>query len=125
MAKDRKCLCCGKTYRYCPSCSRVDALKPAWHATFCCEECKALWETATKFNMGKLTKEEAKQIISSISLKDKSEYVECIQRDLGNILAEDPKPKRVKRAKVQDIVEVTEEDVETSTNDPNEVVESE
>ena len=98
MAKlNRKCLCCSTRYSYCPSCSRADALLPTWHAEFCSEECMTLWQTATKYNMNKLTKSEAKDIISNLQLKPTSEYVACVQRDLENILKEEPKPKRGKR----------------------------
>lgn len=104
MVNNRTCLACGTKFSFCPSCSRRDALLPAWHATFCCEECKTLWETATKYNLKKLTKEEAMQILSALNLKDKSEYVACIQRDLNNIFKEDAKPK-AKRVKKTLIVE--------------------
>nr|DAH39509.1 MAG TPA: hypothetical protein [Caudoviricetes sp.] len=106
MAKlNRKCLCCSTRYSYCPSCSRADALLPTWHAEFCSEECMTLWQTATKYNMNKLTKSEAKGIISNLQLKPVSEYVTCVQRDLENILKEEPKPKRGKRIEVQPIDE--------------------
>ena len=113
MVNRRKCLCCGKQYDFCPSCSRRDALLPAWHATFCCDECKTLWETATKYNLNKVTKDEAMQIISALNLKDKTEYVACIQRDLNNIFKEETKqkPKRVKKSQVQ--VEMVEQNEET------------
>ena len=96
--KNRRCLSCQKSFSYCPDCSRVDALKPSYFSEFCCEDCKTLWSTATKFNMGKLTKVEAKTIISALELKPADQYVACIQRDLKNIMAEEPKPKRGKRA---------------------------
>ena len=106
MAKlNRKCLCCSTRYSYCPSCSRADALLPTWHAEFCSEECMTLWQTATKYNMNKLTKSEAKDIVSNLQLKPVSEYVTCVQRDLENILKEEPKPKRGKRIEVQPIDE--------------------
>ena len=100
---NRTCLCCGEHFRYCPSCSRADALKEPWHAEFCSETCKDLWYTATRYNMQKLTKQEAQDIIKSLPLKPASEYVACVQRDLGVILKEDPKPKRGKRIMVQPI----------------------
>lgn len=59
-----------------------------------------LWTTATKFNMEMLTKAEAKEIISELNLKEHSEYVACVQRDLSVILAEEPK-KRGKRTEMQ------------------------
>lgn len=97
MRKSRKCICCSTEYTYCPNCNGQDRLKPSWHSEFCCEDCKDLWLTATKFNMGMIEKKDAKDIISALNLKDKSEYVKCVQRDLENIFAEEPK-KRTKKA---------------------------
>ena len=99
--KTRKCLSCSKSYDFCPDCSGADRLAPAWKSEFCCEDCKTLWQTATKFNIGKLTKAEAKSIISALDLKPAEQYVACIQRDLKNIMFEEPKaepkPKRTRK----------------------------
>ena len=89
--KNRTCLCCNTTYSYCPTCGTQDRLKPTWMTEFCSEECKNLWETATKYYMNLISKEKAKEIISGLSLKPHTEYVECVQRDLKNILKEEPK----------------------------------
>ena len=87
--RDRSCICCGTRYQYCPTCSN-DRMKPTWMTEFCGEDCKELWTVATKFNMQMLTKEEVKEAISALKLKDKSVYVDCVQRDLENILGEEP-----------------------------------
>ena len=108
MRKNRQCICCSAEYSYCPDCGGHDRFKESWYSTFCSEDCKDLWLTATKFNMGMLEKQDAKDIISALNLKDKSEYVECVQRDLNNIFAadEEPKPKRGKRAEAHILDEV-------------------
>ena len=106
MQKNRKCICCSTQYSYCPTCDSADKLKPSWHSEFCSEDCKELWNTATKFNMGLIEKSDAKEIISILSLKDKSAYVACIQRDIDKILAEEPKPKRGKRAELKLLEEI-------------------
>ena len=105
MANTRKCFCCSTRYSYCPNCSGADRLKESWKATFCSEDCMTIWTTCTKFNMGRLTKSEAKEIISALTLKPTSEYVPCVQRDLGVIMKEDPKPKRSKRVVAQPVDE--------------------
>jgi hypothetical protein len=64
-----------------------------------------LWTTATKFNLGKLTKPEAKSIISELSLKPIDAYAKCVQRDLITILTDEPKPKRGKRAEMKIIID--------------------
>ena len=103
MILNKKCFCCSTRYSYCPDCSTSDKLAPSWKATFCSEDCMTIWTTCTKFNMGRLTKSEAKEIISALILKPTSEYVPCVQRDLGVILKEDPKPKRSKRVAAQPV----------------------
>lgn len=98
--KNRKCLCDNVKYSYCPDCSRADKLKPSYFTEFCSEDCMTIWTTATKYNMGKLTKSEAKEIISAINLKPIESYAQCVQRDLKVILAEEKKSRRVKPAPV-------------------------
>lgn len=134
MVKNRKCLCDGTKYSYCPDCSRADALKPTWYSDFCCETCKDLWLTLTRYNMNRLTKEEAKSIISELDLKPIESYAQCVQRDYAIVMAEEKKPKRGKRIEIQPVDEaidikkevvesVVEELVEIKIEQPEEVVE--
>ena len=105
MAKLRKCLCCQSKYSYCPDCNGADKLKPSYFATFCSEDCKTLWDSMTKFNFGTITKAEAKSIISNLQLKPVETYAACIQRDLNNVMAEEPKPKRSRKVELKPIEE--------------------
>lgn len=102
---NRKCICCNERYSYCPDCNGADRLKPSWYSEFCSETCKDLWLTCTRFNMGKLTKSEAQTVINSLPLKPATDYVACVQRDLGVILKEEstPKPKRGKRTAIKPV----------------------
>lgn len=97
--KNRTCLACSTKYSYCSTCG-TDRNKPSWYSQFCSEDCMTLWTTATKFNMEMLSKAEAKEVISELNLKDHSEYVACVQRDLAVILAEESKKGRGKRAEM-------------------------
>lgn len=108
MAKsNRTCLACRKKYSYCPTCSRADALKPRWYSEFCCETCKDLWKSLVKFNMGMLTKEETREIISNLELKPLDSYAACVQRDYAKVMV---KPKKAKKIEpVVDMVPVVEE----------------
>lgn len=103
--KTRKCLSCTTSYEYCPDCSRVDRLAPAWKSQFCSEPCATLWATLTKFGMSMLTKSEAKEIISSLDLKPIDYYVACVQRDYAKVMEPEKKPKRGKRAEMQIIID--------------------
>lgn len=101
---NKKCSCCSTKYSYCPDCSRADALKPSWYSDFCSETCKDLWLTATRFNMNRLAKSDARSIIAGLDLKPIDEYVECIKRDLKNIMAEEKKTRRTQK-KIEPVVE--------------------
>lgn len=130
--KERKCLSCATAYKYCPSCSRVDALKPAWASQFCSESCATLWTTLTKFGMDRLSKSEAKSIISELDLKSIESYVPFIQRDYAKVMAEEKKPKRGKRIEIKpidDAIEVeptiVEQTIESIVEESHEVVKQE
>ena len=116
MVKNKTCLCCGTKFSYCPDCSKKDALKPSWSSEFCSEDCMTLWTTATKYNMNKLTKSKAKSIISKLVLKPTEQYSKCVQRDLNVILAEDPKPKRGKRAELPIFDEAAPDTIKVTVN---------
>ena len=109
--RDRKCLCCGTEYKYCYTCG-IDRLKPTWMTEFCSEVCKELFETATKYNLQKLTKAEAKEIIEKLELKERSEYVECVQKDLEVIMA----PEMVEEKPVVETAPILEEMVSPKKN---------
>lgn len=104
MVKNRKCLCCSDRYSYCPDCSRADKLAPTWKAQFCSEECMTLWMTLTRYNMGKHSKSEAKEIISVLYLKPIDAYVDCVKRDYAKVMVEEKKSRKIK--KVEPIVEI-------------------
>lgn len=133
--KERKCLSCATAYKYCPDCSRADKLAPSWKAQFCSEPCMTLWTTLTKFGMNRLTKLEAKSIISELDLKPIESYAPCVQRDYAKVMAEDKKPKRGKRIEIKPIDEamdfepevvkpIIEKQIEAQPEQPIEVVES-
>lgn len=115
MANNRKCTACGTKYSYCPSCSRADALKPAYFAEFCSESCATLWSILTKYNMELTTKDEAKEIISSLDLKPIDTYAACVQRDYAKVMAEERKSRKFKKpdpVEIEPIIEPEEPIVE-------------
>ena len=99
--KNRKCLACSTLFSFCPDCSKADALKESWHAEFCSNSCKDLWTTLTKFGMGKLTKSEAKEIISALDLKPIETYAACVQRDYAKVMVEEKKPRKIRPVVVE------------------------
>lgn len=118
MASNRKCICCGEKYQYCPSCGN-DRLKETWYSAFCSETCKDLWQTLSKYSMGFINKSQAIKLINTLPLKDKSKYVACVQRDLGKLFEKEVK--RNKSVKEQVIIEKLEIE-NISTQDTNKLI---
>lgn len=104
MKKNRTCICCGTKYTYCPDCGGADRMKPFWYAEFCSEECKDIWDVATRYNMQIMNKKEAQSALGKYDLSDKSKFVDCVQRDLAAIFAEDA-PKVQPKAKTEVVKE--------------------
>ena len=114
--RTRSCYLCGSKYDYCPTCSQ-DKMKPSWMAEFHSENCKNIFDIATRFNMQLLTKEEAKAAMEQCDLTNKENFKSYVQRDLENIFAEEPK-KRGKRAEAL----IIDEEVEPVIEELHEVV---
>ena len=122
MAQNRKCLACGTKYSYCPTCSRADALKPSWYSEFCSESCMKIWTTFTKYNMNMLTKNEARSVISDLTLKPIDVYAACIQRDYTKVMIEEKKPKRGMRMEIKPFDEVADFELESVVKESHEVI---
>lgn len=109
--RTRECYLCGTKYEYCPTCSQ-DKMKPAWMAEFHDENCKNIFDICTRFNMNLMSKEEAMEVLGKCDLSNKSNFKSYVQRDIENIFAEEPKPKRGKRAELN-LVDDAEHEVVT------------
>ena len=115
--RTRECYLCSQKYEYCPTCSQ-DRMKPAWMAEFHSENCKNIFDIATRFNMQLLTREEAKAAMEQCDLSNKANFKSYVQKELENIFAE----KRGKRAEAFIIDEAIVEPV--AVEESHEVVET-
>lgn len=106
--RTRECLLCGVRYEYCPTCSQ-DKMKPTWMSEFHDENCKNIFDIATRFNMQLLTKEEAKEAMEKCDLSNKENFKDYLKRDLKNIFAEKVSKPAAKPAKAHEVVNKTEE----------------
>ena len=96
----RKCILCGKEYKYCKSCSK-DTKKETWHTLYDTENCKNISKALTDYNFKKITKEEARDILSQCDLTIKLN--DHYRNEIETIMV---KPKRGTRAKAMVIDEV-------------------
>ena len=83
---NRKCICCSVEYRYCNTCNE-DKMKPVWHTIYHNENCKNIFNTASDYLAGAITKEEARQKfdVCDLSYKNKlhNKIVEAINAVYG------------------------------------------
>ena len=85
--RQRECYLCGESYKYCNTCSQ-DKLKPSWMSEFHSESCKDIFDTCTRYNLGLLTKEQAREKLNACDLTNKASFKSYVQTDLENIFAE-------------------------------------
>ena len=111
MAKNnnRKCICCSTEYRYCNSCSE-DRTKPAWYAIYHNENCKDIFNTASDYLAGAITKEEAKQKFDACDLSYKYKLHNKITEAINAVYGEKTEIKN------ESVVEIKEEVVENTEN---------
>lgn len=120
----RKCIVCGNEYNYCRSCPK-DAKKATWYALYDNENCKNISQALTDYNFNKVTKEEAKDILSNCDLS--INLAEYYRNTLDVVMA---KPKRSKAKQIvieepiieEEIVPMVEEIKEEVQEESNGVV---
>mgnify|MGYP003301302184 CR=1 FL=1 len=71
MALDRKCIVCPDKhhYKYCSNCSGYNS-KETWRFLFCGENCRGIYDIATRFVSGKITGLQAKKELKNFDLSD-------------------------------------------------------
>lgn len=68
----RICMCCGKEYEYCPSCSKYKGT--AMSAGFDCDVCKEIFNAVSGYNIGVLTLDDVKVVLDKYNIADVSVY---------------------------------------------------
>lgn len=101
----RKCILCGSEYTYCKSCPK-DIKKETWHTLYDTENCKNISQALTNYNLKQITKEDAREILSTCDLS--IELNEHYRSEIEEIMS---KPKRGQRAKALIIDEVIPEEI--------------
>lgn len=102
--RKRECYLCGETYQYCPTCSQ-DRLKPVWMAEFHSESCKDIFDICTRYNMGLISKEQAKDALKACDLTNKENFKSYVQHDLEVIFEDETKKKSKKAEPTHEVVE--------------------
>ena len=113
MAEKRKCLCCEKTYEYCPHCGKTST---PWKMNYDTEACKDLFNIISAYNMNLVKEDKIKEVIDKYSITDFSIYKESVRNLLNKLFSN----KHVSKKEIE--VEVTSEPI-PEISEPQVVVE--
>ena len=94
MAYERQCICCGKTYQYCPHCGSFSN-HPKWMFNYDQESCMELFNVVSAYNMGVVKKEEVLTVVKKYNITDFSKYKDSIKKLLTELCAPEKKPEPV------------------------------
>ena len=88
MSKIRECICCSKSYRYCPSCGEY-VNYPIWMAEFDSDVCHEIFNVVSGYNMGVMTKSDVKKVIDKFKIKDFSIFKDSIANKLNELFSKE------------------------------------
>lgn len=87
----KKCILCGKQYKYCPSCTK-DMKKEKWHMLYDSENCRNISRALTDYNLKKITKEDAQSLLRQCDLSKVDELNEHYRNEINEIMKEPEAP---------------------------------
>lgn len=86
MAKNnRVCKVCGSEYSFCPTCAGVTATEK-YRTMFCSKNCRDVFHTLSRYIVKDVTKDEAKEILSSLDLSKRNKFSDAIKADIDEIM---------------------------------------
>lgn len=86
----RECLTCGQHYKYCPNCGK-DEKKPLYFESYCSENCKDIFDIATEYYFGHISKTKAQSDLSKCDMSKLESFRDSVKRDVKKILEPDAK----------------------------------
>lgn len=116
------CSICGKAYHLCLSCSDAIKLRP-WKTYTDTQECFKVFQVVRGFSTGVYTKDEAKEKLQNVDLKDINSFRPHIKKIVKDILKEEKvvvkTAEKIENTVVENVTEITEikaEEVEVTEN---------
>lgn len=81
---NRKCLCCGREYRYCYRCDGA-SIYNSWKNNFHDENCRKVFNTVANFNAGSVSETDAKKILDNLDLTYKNSFAAPVKAGIESI----------------------------------------
>lgn len=82
---NKKCIICGKTYSYCPSCNH-DVNKPSWYMIFDSENCKNIYDICVDYRDGVIDKQVAYEKLKDCDLSGLKDFASSTKKQIEEIL---------------------------------------
>lgn len=89
-SRNKECYLCGKHYKYCSTCFQ-DRYKPLFMDVFCSQSCNDIFDICTRYNMGVLTKEDARKELKKCDLADRDNFKDGVNKTLDKIFTDEKK----------------------------------
>lgn len=83
---NRKCLICGASYHFCPSCGE-DSGKSTWYAIFHNQNCHDIYDVCVGYRDKEFTANEAYDKLAKLDLSGLEEFNEVTKAQIKEILA--------------------------------------
>ena len=121
MAEKNNAVCsiCGKEYYACLSCSDAMKLHP-WKTYTDTQECFKVFQVVRGFSTGVYTKDEAREKLQNVDLKDINSFKPHIKKIVKDILKEEKvvveTADKIESSVVEDIAEIKVEETEITEN---------
>ena len=116
MANNRECICCGKKYYYCNTCSS-SSKNTGISMVYDTVECQELTNAISGYTMKIWDKDKIADVLKKYNITDYMKYKESIQKQLNELFPINVKnePSAVKKVKTEEIKETKNERNENGT----------
>lgn len=84
--KNKSCIVCSQTYKYCNTCKEFINLEP-WHSIFHDENCREIFNAVSMY--GRVSNDEIKKRLDKCNLSNKENFKENIQNIINEIYVSD------------------------------------
>lgn len=85
MSKNRKCILCGKEYKFCSNCSDQHLKDETWRNIYCSENCKNIFNILSMNANGHVNDASAKDMLSKLDLTNLNQYREDFKQQINKI----------------------------------------
>ena len=82
----RTCAVCMRKYQFC-SRRKEDVNKEMWHYTFCSQDCHDIYDTTSKFEDGRISKNTAKKQLNKLDLSRLDSFGESYKKSISKIMS--------------------------------------